>query len=441
MSRSDNFISNFEPLTTADAAAMVTQVTEFDAFTPPMRDLLSAAATASDGYVVCSAVPRIVDGKPTKNPRYLQVRPDLLDPISWYVAEQGLRFLRKIPKDQPVYWPVDAVLMGRRNNPAEPDVGIRALAVYNPIHYQELPELFMDFICSLTGKSPSTTGAGTEGALTKSPFNALRPTADLNTALVSYILTGLGGFSTAAGYIGPNVRVDHDVSLLVPEIWCRLTPQERDPAFLIANGHLEKLENFTHNGATVPASRLGYRITSRFVRTFFGRVFDNPSKVFDDAILQPETQDLEQYVDGIRNITETQQRVAAEYLADGSVEEACPPLRALLTIMATGSFEGKDEHHPEIRRLFTLDYLLGSDWYQERLRIKQQRDIALWQRHVAYLDSFTANPVNAGEGEKMNIAARREHAAAELERVSRPAYRKELIGTLGADPLGLQRNR
>ena len=40
---------------------------------------------------------------------------------------------------------------------------IRGLAVYNPIHYQELPELFMDFICSLTGKSPSTTGAGSEG--------------------------------------------------------------------------------------------------------------------------------------------------------------------------------------------------------------------------------------------------------------------------------------
>ena len=47
------------------------------------------------------------------------------------------------------------------------------LAVYNPIHYQELPELFMDFICSLTGKSPSTTGFGSEGALTKGPFNAL----------------------------------------------------------------------------------------------------------------------------------------------------------------------------------------------------------------------------------------------------------------------------
>ena len=132
--------------------------------------------------------------------------------------------------------PVDCVLLGRRNNPPDAKRGIRSLAVYNPIHYQELPELFMDFICSLTGKSPSTTGAGSEGALTKGPFNVLLPITDLNNALVSFILTGLAGFSTAAGHIGPNVRVDHDLSLLAPEIFCRLTPEERDPAWLIPRG-------------------------------------------------------------------------------------------------------------------------------------------------------------------------------------------------------------
>ena len=99
--------------------------------------------------------------------------------------------------------------------------------MYNPIHYQDLPELFMDYMSSLTGKSPSTTGAGSEGALTKGPFNALPPIIDLNNALVSFILTGLAGFSTAAGYIGPKVRVNHDISLLIPEVWCRLSPRER----------------------------------------------------------------------------------------------------------------------------------------------------------------------------------------------------------------------
>ena len=64
--------------------------------------------------------------------------------------------------------------------------------MFNPIHYMELPELFMEFICSMTGKSPSTTGAGSEGALTKGPFNALPPIMDLNNALV-FALTGHSG--------------------------------------------------------------------------------------------------------------------------------------------------------------------------------------------------------------------------------------------------------
>ena len=224
LARPDNFLSNFEPLTSEQARTLVDRVTEFDEFTAPMQQLLRAAAEAGNGYVVCSAQPRLVDGKPSKNPRYLQIRPDLLDPTPRYIAERGMRLARAITADRPLPIPVGAVLLGRRNNPPDPEAGIRPLAVYGPIHYQELPELFMDFICSLTGKSPSTTGAGSEGALTKGPFNALRPILDLNAALVSYILTGLGGFSTAAGYVGPKMQVDHDISLLIPEIWCRLTP-------------------------------------------------------------------------------------------------------------------------------------------------------------------------------------------------------------------------
>ncbi len=53
---------------------------------------------------------------------------------------------------------------------------------------------------------------------------------DLNNALVSAILTGYAGFTTSAGYVGPDIRVDHDVSLLVPEIWCRMRVAERDPS-------------------------------------------------------------------------------------------------------------------------------------------------------------------------------------------------------------------
>jgi hypothetical protein len=435
LARRDNFISNFEPLKTDQVRQIVERAADFDAFTPPMQHLLQDAVKQKAPYVVSSDQPRIVEGKPSKNPRYLQIRPDLINPMAVYVADRGVRFARIVPADKPLYLPVNAVLVGRRNNPAEPAARIRGLAVYNPIHYQELPELFMDFVCSLTGKSPSTTGAGSEGALTKSPFNALQPVIDLNNALVSYILTGLGGFSTSAGSVGPNVRVDHDISLLVPEVWCRLSAQEQDPQYLIGEGYLEAVPDRTHHGETILASRLGYRITRRFIRAFFGRVFDNPSKVFDDALLMPETQDMDAFADGVKNITEAQQRVAATYLEDGSIEHACPPLRALLTIMAKGSFDGKDVHAPEIRQMFTRDSLLASEWYQERLRCKQSRDIKLWQRHVAYLDHFLARPTHQAEAMRLKIAERRSAAASELQRVTSEDYLKALEGTLGADSL------
>ena len=102
--------------------------------------------------MVSSAHPRLVDGSPSKNPRYLQKRPDLTNPRDTYLAEIGTRLAREIPATAAVHFPVNAVLAGRRNNPPTTRRAIPPLAVYNPIHYQELPELFMDFICSLTGQ-------------------------------------------------------------------------------------------------------------------------------------------------------------------------------------------------------------------------------------------------------------------------------------------------
>ena len=429
-----NFISNFEPLTRADVEDMMDKVVDFDAFTPPMKKLLESVADSDSQYIVCSDNPRRVGGIPSKNPRYLQDRPDVVNPMDRYVAEMGTRFWRKIPARLPVHLPVNAVLSGRRNNPPERAKGIRSLAVYNPIHYQELPELFMDYICSLTGKSPSTTGAGSEGALTKGPFNAVIPTADLNAALVSMILTDLAGYSTAAGYIGPNSRFDHDISLLIPEVWCRMSPNERDPEFLIQERLLEPIEDLTYKGELIPASRLGYRITERFIRRYFGRVFDNPDKVFDKSILQPETQDIDSFTDGVKYIVEAQQRSAQQYLDDGSIEKACPPLKVLLTIMAKGNYEGKTERDPWVRGLFTRESLLASEWYRERLVTKQRRDIALWERHRDYLEAYLSERANTEPSEIEAIVSRQQRVATELAHVSRPEYLDELVGTIGAEP-------
>ncbi len=437
MSQPGNFISNFQPLPHEKARDLIEDTVHFEQFTAPMRDLIRRADAAGPGtFFVSSANPRLVNGKPTQNPRYLQVSPTLVHPLRGYLAVVGARLARRLPADAPVIFPVDAVLAGRRNNPPDAKANIRPLAVTNPIHYQELPELFMDFVCSLTGKSPSTTGAGSEGALTKGPFNALQTTADLNNALVSFILTGHDGITTAAGFVGPNVQVNHDISLLIPEVWCRLRPEERDIPKMIEQGYFEKMEDFKSKttGKLVLASRLGYRITTRFVHTYFGRVFDNPAAVFDEAILKPETQDEKIFEDGVDNIVEAQRRVALQYFEDNTIEDACPPLKALLHIMAHGEWEGKSAAHPEFRKMFSRENLLSSDWYHERLVTKQSRDAAYLKRGIAYLNSFLARPGHTEPIARMNLNERLKKAEEQVESVLSKESLAILVGTFGADP-------
>ena len=431
MAQLNNFFCNFEPLDREQAQAIIADVMSFDNYTEPMQDMLRESVEQGSAYVVSSAHPRLVNGAPSKNQRYLQDRLDLADPQERYIA---MRLFRGLPANAPIHQPVSAVLSGRRNNPPDAEAGIRSLAVYNPIHYQELPELFMDYICSLTGKSPSTTGAGSEGALTKGPFNALLPIHDLNAAVVSSILTQLGGYSTAAGYIGSHMEVGHDISFLVPELWCRLSAAEKDPQFLIREGMLEQLTDFSHGGQEVLASRLGYRITARFVRRFFGRMFDNPDKVFDDRILCPETQDMEGYVDGIAHIVEAQQRVAKHYFEDGSYEVAVPPLQAILSIMVEGNWQGKTLASPEVRELFSKDGMLASDWYRARLMAKRHADIRLWQRHKKYLTNYSKQSTHADVVNRMDLKARILQANERLEFFKTDEYLERIAGTLGTDP-------
>ncbi len=199
-------------------------------------------------------------------------------------------------------------------------------------------------------------------------------------------------------------------------------------------GLLEKIEDFEHNGITIPASRLGYRITARFVRRYFGRAFDNPSKVFDERILCPEKQDLESFADGILYIAEAQKRVAEIYQKDGSFKIACPPLQAILKIMAEGNWNGLGLSAPEVRTMFTREHLEASNWYAARLAAKQRVDQKLWQRHVEYLVECCSRPTHAAVTKRLNLPARLEHARARLVQCSRPDYRDTLKGTLGVDP-------
>lgn len=431
------FLSNYEPLTASDARAQIEDAVGFSAYTAPMQDLVRKAAAGKTGdpaYFVSSAHPRIVGGKPSKNPRYLQLRPDIANPRATALSYLALRLNRRLPAGEAPLTPVNVVVPGRRNNPPEP--GVRPLCCFNPIHYLELPELFMEFISSMTGKSPSTTGAGSEGALTKGPFNALPPIIDLNAALVSTILTGHDVFLSSAGCVGPKVRVDHDVSLLVPEIFSRMSAAERSAAALIADGCFEKLLDFEHRGKMVHASRLGYRITTRFVRVFFGRVFPHPHVVFTDEMLRPEQQDMDVFADGVDTIVTTHQRVAESYFSDGSIEMACPPLKALLEIMAKGKTEaGHGLDSPEVRSLFTRQALIGSGWYRARLDAKQKNETALWGHHVKSLEAILDQDGYEDVAKRLKLNQRLARAQAELVRVKSPAYRQSLDGTLGVQPL------
>jgi hypothetical protein len=436
-SRPGVFFSNYEPLTRDQVRDQIRDAIRFGQFTPPMQQTLTSfeADTVPD-YAISTAHPRIVDGKPSENPRYLQNRDDLENPRKTYLMDVGIRLARRIPPNRAVHLPVSSVISGRRNNPPDAEAGIRSLAVYNPIHFQELPELFMDYVASLTGKSPSTTGAGSEGALTKGPFNALLPIHDLNNALISFIVTGQHGFSTAAGYIGHKYRVDHDISLLVPEIWSRMFVHERNPAYLIANGLLEKIDDFEFEGRTIPASRLGYRITAAFSSTFLSRVFSEPAPVFSAEMLRPELQSLPDFVDGIENIVSTQEKVALRYFEDGSAGRAIPPLRALLEIMAYGQSQGRTIGDPDFRALFTYESLVASDWYQARI----DRFVAREKEHLStlipYLEDFLQRPHYDKEASRLGVADRLSQVRARLAAIETPHWRDSLTGSIGLDLIG-----
>ena len=90
-------------------------------------------------------------------------------------------------------------------------------------------------------------------------------------------------------------------------------------------------------------------------------------------MLRPELQDGDAFADGIAHLLEAHARCAAVYLADGSVADACPPLQALLHIMAHGDFEGKGLHDPDIRRLFTPEVSAPrQDWAQPAHRTPRE---------------------------------------------------------------------
>jgi hypothetical protein len=144
---------------------------------------------------------------------------------------------------------------------------------------------------------------------------------------------------------------------------------------------------------------------------------------------------MDNFVDGMDNIVTTQKRVAKMYFDDGSIAQACPPLQALLHIMLNDEWEGKGLADPGFRKMFTRESLLASDWYAARLAAKQKIDRQLWLRHVDYLDKFLKRASHADEAARLGVAPKLERAKKTLAEVESPDYVKQLVGTLGAEPI------
>ena len=70
------FVSNFKPIYEEEMKDLSERVDFFEIFTDPMKKHMRRCMKEG-GVNICSAKPRIWHGQVTKNPRYLQVRPDV----------------------------------------------------------------------------------------------------------------------------------------------------------------------------------------------------------------------------------------------------------------------------------------------------------------------------------------------------------------------------
>jgi hypothetical protein len=165
-------------------------------------------------------------------------------------------------------------------------------------------------------------------------------------------------------------------------------------------------------------------------------MFSEPRSVFTEEMLRPELQSHEQFVDGIKNITETQKKVAESYFKDGGIDLAIPPLKAILHIMAYGEYEGKGIHDPEVRDLFDREQVLASDWYRERLEAKVKLRLKTIRDHVRCLGEFLEKENYSKEAERLMLATRLEETRASLASFEADPedYIQRITGSVGVEP-------
>ena len=152
-------------------------------------------------------------------------------------------------------------------------------------------------------------------------------------------------------------------------------------------------------------------------------------------MLKPELQSIEQFADGVLNIVDAQKKVAESYFRDGSAESACPPLKALLHIMAYGEYEGMKLQHPDIRKMFTYEYLVESDWYKSRIMLKQQNDILQMAERIRYIERIMREDQNLAPEMVEDLSQKLDKAKSTHDYLCSYEYAKFLYGTIGRDSI------
>ncbi|MCB0320024.1 MAG: hypothetical protein KDD60_03805, partial [Bdellovibrionales bacterium] len=264
------FKCNMEPLDRSTVKAILRCSQIVERFHPSLRERMERFATASDAEGKYFFLPdhwrvlRDAKGEPlldkngeirlTSNPRYLMPFPKEADSVEAQLASRALHLHRNVPFERPVYEGVEVVIPANRFDKEDKEHNFPPLAVNGAVHAVDLPELLAQIAASLTVKSRSTSGPGSEGAGTKRPFMELSGIYELNNVLLQLGLTEQEVFVTASGRVGPKYLVDHDLSFLAAEVfgvWSRVvSPERRSFANLKATGYIRQEEPFYYDPET-----------------------------------------------------------------------------------------------------------------------------------------------------------------------------------------------
>lgn len=457
-----NFFTNFEPCPLSEAEKIVSNRVAFDKYTAEQkRNILNALAQhqrGEKGYFVVSDRARVLqDGSRSTNPRYLEDDDSLNNPKPYREAEIANHLCRNVPFDQQIYNVVDFITPARRLNTTDYTSSgaiVPHIAIYPPLMIQDTPELLEDLICSVTGKSPSTTGGlGSESAGTKGPFNCMPHVHYLNNQIRALCLSNEPVITTAAERIGPNYYIGHDLSIAAKEVFARVQRDELQKQRLLDLGYIDLEPDVEHNGEISKGGSY-YYFTKLGMLEFFGRVFLTSDSTWSNDQIKPWEQNSELYVEGKKTLNRFKKEIALKYFNDGSIELASQPLKAILHMMAFDKYEftpppANDDdtsrivekvvwtrESPEYRALFTSEAIFNSAEYLNAIKEARRRDVELYTQQVTTLESFiNGNQNNLTHSDLNEYTTRLGRLKQKKEWAESNQHIDYIMGSIGADNL------